>query len=92
MDDGTHKKTIYRISVSGRFDKRWEDWFYEMQITTELDKAGNPITIFTGQVIDQVALRGLMTKLWDLNLELISVNRIEVFTEDTGGSPDETDD
>jgi hypothetical protein len=90
MDD-THSKAMYQISVSGRLDKRWVGWFHEMQITTEMNKDGNPITVFTGPVIDQVALRGLMTKLWDLNMELISVNRIEDYTDDTGGNPDETD-
>ena len=91
MDDDTQKQVIYRIIVSGRFDKRWEGWFHEMQITTELNKAGKPITAFSGPVIDQVALRGLMIKLWDLNLELISVNRIEKLTDDTGGYSDETE-
>jgi len=89
MDDDTQKQVIYRICISGRFDKRLGGWFHEMQITTELNKAGTPITVFTGPVIDQVALRGLMIKLWDLNLELISVNRIEVHTDNTGGNPDE---
>ena len=92
MDAVTHKKIIYQITVRGSSDKRWEGWLHEMQITTDLDKTGNPITVFTGPVIDQVALRGLITKLWDLNLELISVNRIEDYTHDTGGNTDETDD
>jgi hypothetical protein len=91
MDDDTQKQVFYRIIVSGRFDKRWEDWFHGMKITTELNRAGNPITALSGPVIDQVALRGLMIKLWDLNLELVSVNCMGADTEYIGGNPDETE-
>lgn len=92
MDNDTEAKKIYQIKVSGDLDKRWVGWFNEMQITTEIGKNRNPITVFTGPVIDQVALRGLMTKIWDLNIELISVQRIEDDSDDIGGNPDETDD
>jgi hypothetical protein len=92
MDKDTDKIRLYEIKVSGDLDARWASWFNEMQITTEMMKDGNPITVFTGPVIDQVALRGLMTKIWDLNMELISVQRKEESTHDIGGPPDENDD
>ena len=75
MDDEPHKITIYQIIVRGGFDKRYVGWFHKMQIEVEIDQDGKSITVITGPVIDQVALRGLMTKIWDLNMELISVKR-----------------
>ena len=92
MKNDTSKKAIYQIKVSGSLDQCWMGWFHKMQITTEINEGGSPITVFTGPVIDQVALRGLMTKIWDLNVELISVQRKEDWTDDLGGNPDETDD
>jgi hypothetical protein len=90
MKDEAGKTPVYQIRVNSILDQRWVDWFNNMQITTELDRDGKPVSVFTGPVIDQVDLRGLMNKIWDLNMELISVNRIEDNTGDTGGSKDET--
>jgi len=44
-----------------------------MKLTAGVDKYGNPITRLTGILPDQGALRGVMNKLWDLNLSLLSV-------------------
>jgi hypothetical protein len=54
-----------------------------MRITFEWADDGSPSTTLTGPVADQAALRGLLCALWDLNLTLISVARIE-----TGGKPE----
>ena len=62
---------FYRIKVKGILDEQWSDWFNRMTVTTESD-----ITTLTGAVVDQAALRGILDKVWDLNLILISVNRI----------------
>ena len=80
MDHDTDAKQIYQIKISGRLDQRWMGWFDGMQISTEKTETGKPITVLTGPVIDQVALRGLLTKIWDLNMELISVQRKEECT------------
>ena len=64
----------YQIKVQGRLDEGWSDWFSGMTVTFECGSA--PITTLTGAVADQSALRGILTKLWDLNLRLISVARI----------------
>jgi len=61
----------YQIKVEGRLDASWSDWFNDMTITLDRDT-----TTLTGAVADQSALRGILTKLWDLNLALISVTRI----------------
>ncbi len=67
---------VYQIKVQGRLDESWSGWFDRMDITVE----GNTTTL-TGAVVDQAALRGLLSKLWDLNLALISVNPIELASE-----------
>ncbi len=67
---------IYQIKVQGRLDESWSGWFDRLVITVE----GNTTTL-TGAVVDQAALRGLLSRLWDLNLALISVNPIEPASE-----------
>ena len=65
--------TIYQIRIKGHLDERWSDWFDGLTITQETD--GN--TLLTGPVVDQSALYGLLKKVHDLGLSLISVNKIE---------------
>jgi hypothetical protein len=65
---------IYQIKIQGELGGNWSDWFNGMTISVEDNL---PITTLTGIVADQAALRGILNKLWDLNLTLISVRRIE---------------
>jgi len=67
-----HDSTDYRIKLKGRLDPKWSDWFEQMKISTEGDE-----TILTGSVADQAALHGLLIRIRDLNLTLLSVERIE---------------
>lgn len=67
-----HSPEPYQIKVKGRLDKGWSDWFEGMMINCEGDE-----TVFTGRVTDQAALHGLLTRIRDLNLTLLSVNRFE---------------
>ena len=64
---------VYQIRLQGQLDSQWEDWFGGMTITLE----ANGDTCLTGQVVDQAALHGLLKKVRDLGLPLISVNRIQ---------------
>jgi len=65
---------ICRIQVQGRLDEGcWSDWFGGMAIAFE-----GGVTTLTGPVADQAALRGMLCKLWDLNLTLISVQPIRM--------------
>lgn len=66
---GTPHPAIYRIRIQGQLDSQWANWFDEMTITLEED--GN--TLLTGPVIDQAALHGLLRKIRDLGLTLISI-------------------
>lgn len=68
----TDEQAVYQIKVQGKLDEKWSGWFNGMTVTYECD-----ITTLTGVVVDQAALRGILDKIWDLNLSLISVNRIE---------------
>jgi hypothetical protein len=74
----TDGPVTYQIKVLGRIDERWSDWFGGMTITTELVSDGPPMTTLTGPVVDQAALRGMLCKILDLNLTLISVVQMEM--------------
>ncbi len=68
---------IYKIGVYGCLDRKWSDWFDGFTITPQADDE----TLLTGRVIDQAALHGLLCKIRDLGLPLLSVQRVEK-TED----------
>ena len=61
------------IRVKGQIDRQWSDWFDGFKIThTEQGE-----TVLTGRVIDEAALYGLLSKLRNLGLQLLSVNRTD---------------
>ncbi len=66
------KPTTYEIKLQGHLDASWSNWLEGMVITYEGDH-----TVLTGPMADQSALRGLLSKVWDMNQMLISVNRRE---------------
>ncbi|MGD8464801.1 MAG: hypothetical protein PVI09_13125 [Anaerolineae bacterium] len=67
---------VYEIRVRGELDRSWQEWFEDMVIAGTRSE-GDPITSLIGPVADQSALRGIMTRLWDLNLVLESVVRVK---------------
>ncbi len=69
---------VYQIRIKGHLDSQWTDWFEGMTIT--LEESGN--TLLTGKVIDQAALHGLLKKVRDLGMPLVSVNSIEPDTKE----------
>jgi hypothetical protein len=64
---------LYEIRIKGHLADRWADWFGGLTITLE----DNGDTLLTGPVIDQAALHGLLKKVRDLGMPLISVIRVE---------------
>jgi len=64
---------LYEIRIKGHLDDRWADWFGEVTIT----RVDNGETLLTGPVVDQAALYGLLKKVRDLGLPLVSVMRVE---------------
>lgn len=65
--------TVYEIKVEGHLGGQWTDWFGGLTIT--LENSGE--TLLSGPVLDQAALYGLLKKVRDLGMPLISVNRLE---------------
>ena len=66
----------FRILVQGELDPDWLAWFGAL--TIELENLGPAVSSLTVEVPDQASLRGLLNSIWDLNLRLISLTRIEV--------------
>lgn len=66
------KPKVYQIRVRGTLEPSWSDWFAGLTITP-LD-CGE--TLMTGPIVDQAALHGLLNKIRDLGLPLLSVSRI----------------
>ncbi len=71
------QRAVYEIQVRGELDQGWRQWFNGLAITFSHTSDQSSVTTLTGPVADQAALRGMLCKLWDLNLTLISVRRIE---------------
>lgn len=65
--------TIYQIRIEGHLDDQWTSWFGGMTITLK----ENGDTLLTGPVADQAALFGLLKKIRDLGLPLISIDRVD---------------
>jgi hypothetical protein len=65
--------TIYQIRVKSHLGSDWTDWFEGLAITLEED--GD--TLLTGPVVDQAALHGLLKKVRDLGMSLVSVNQVQ---------------
>ena len=72
----------YEIRVKGHLDQRWSEWFDGMTITNEQ----NGDAIISGPMVDQAALHSLLVKVFNLNLPLIAVSRVELDTIRCGGS------
>jgi hypothetical protein len=70
---------VYQIRIKGHLGRQWTDWFGGMTITLE----DNGETLLTGTVVDQSALHGLLKKVRDLGMPLISVIRVEPDEADT---------
>jgi hypothetical protein len=64
---------IYQIRIKGQLDSQWTDWFGGLTITLE----DNGDTLLTGPVVDQAALHGLLKKVRDLGMPLVSVSPVE---------------
>ncbi len=79
---------IYEIRIKGHLDDKWTDWFESLTITLE----ENGDTLLTGPVVDQAALHGLLKKVRDLGMPLVSVSPVEPGQADVsdGIPPDPT--
>jgi hypothetical protein len=69
---------LYQIRITGHLGPQWTDWFEGLSITLE----DNGDTLLTGAVVDQAALHGLLKKVRDLGMPLISVGPVKTGPED----------
>jgi hypothetical protein len=67
------EQMVYRIRIKGHLGRQWTDWFGGLSVTLE----DNGDTLLTGPVVDQTTLHGLLKRVRDLGMPLISVNRVE---------------
>jgi hypothetical protein len=73
IDTPTSNAKVYEIRLKGHLEARWVKWFDGLAIT--LDENGD--TLLSGPVLDQAALHGLLKKVRDLGLTLVSVSPVE---------------
>ena len=69
-DTGPDQPTTYRVRIKGHLGPEWTDWFGGLAITLE----DNGDTLLTGLVVDQAALHGLLRRVRDLGMPLVSVS------------------
>jgi hypothetical protein len=73
-----NQQTVYQIRIKGHLRAQWMEWFEGLTITLEEDDN----TLLTGIVVDQAALHGLLKKVRDLGMPLLSVNSVEPGPQD----------
>lgn len=73
MDTDNPSATVYHIEIEGSLKAGWMAWLNGMATSIQPHPTNPGHTTITAQVPDQAALRGLLNKIWDLNLTVISV-------------------
>ena len=83
-ESDTSQPKVYQIRLKGHLGSQWSSWFEGLTITLE----ENGETIIAGPIVDQAALYGLLKKVRDLGLTLLSVNCVnQGRSNSTNGSP-----
>jgi hypothetical protein len=67
------QSVVYQIRIKGHLGREWTNWFSGLTITLD-----NGETLLTGSVVDQAALHGVLKKVRDLGMPLLSVNRVKL--------------
>ena len=68
----------YRIQIQGYLDNTWADQLGQMTFTNHLASGQAPVTVLTGQVMDQAELFGLLGQLYGLGFPLLSIECLEI--------------
>jgi hypothetical protein len=66
----------YRIVILGELDPSWSEWLGGLEVAANHDQDGKSVTSLSGEIPDQASLRGVLNKIWDLHLTLLSVTQI----------------
>ena len=74
----------YEIVIHGELDGRWSEWFNGTTITVNHSRGPLPLTTLHFPAIDQAKLRGVLNKIWDMNLTLESVHQVSTQASDKG--------
>lgn len=77
---------LYKIVVQGELHESWSDWLGKVDFERRDKGLDGCHTILLSEIPDQASLRGLLNRIWDLNLELISLNK---YSQGEGGMTDE---
>ena len=72
----------YRIEIKGRLTTGWEDWFNSIRMHVVEHRDGSYVTCLESSAVDQTALHGILAKIRDMNLILLSVNPIVSTSEE----------
>lgn len=83
QESDANQPMVYQIRIEGHLDDQWTDWCSGLVIT--LEENGN--TLLTGPIADQAALFGLLKKVRDLGMSLVSINRMESGKPDMSSIP-----
>ena len=67
---------VYLIAVQGRIDPAWSDRLEGMKVDQGAEGASAPVTTLEGELIDQAALAGVLSTLYELHLPVVSVERL----------------
>ena len=73
VDSNRHEAGRYEIRLNGHLDSRWATWFDGLSLSRESDGT----TALRGSIPDQAALHGLLQRVRDTGLQLVSVTRVE---------------
>jgi hypothetical protein len=77
---------VYQIRLKEQLGRHWSSWFGGLTITTE----ANGETVLTGEVVDQAALHGLLSKVRDLQLTLLAIRSLEADSPCEGEAKEES--
>ncbi len=68
---------VYRIKIKGNLDQSWFDWLGDVDMTAGAIEDGSIITTLTLDVTDQAVLFGILDRIRDLNIPLISIRKMD---------------